>query len=210
MGTVTLAVPSLHSEFGEAACALLHFTRRLAMELSLLALLFASLVSSVMAVRYYNHAGFVGGMPVESDARKQWTRAGTAYVGKAGVLYSWGLRQLLLLVRPWSPSFFSRWRAPLLPCSSQRSYSASTGFSLGPLCRKRAEASCLATCSLANGRTQTLESPGTLTTRSSSSTNLSGGMPARHCSTLFDSSSALSLRSLTCRPGSPRCHTSIA
>jgi hypothetical protein len=97
MGTVTLAVPSLHAEFGDAASPFPHFTPRLAMELVLLALLFASLVSSVMAVRYYNHAGFVGGMPVESDARKHWTPAGTAYVRKAGVLYSWGLRQLVLL-----------------------------------------------------------------------------------------------------------------
>ena len=98
MGTVTLAVPSLHAELGTGeASALPHFTPRLAMELVLLALLFASLVSSVMAVRYYNHACFVGGMPVESDARKRWTAAGTAYVRKAGVLYSWGLRQLVLL-----------------------------------------------------------------------------------------------------------------
>ena len=97
MGTVTLAVPSLNAEFGDAASVLPQLTPRLAMELVLLALLFASLVSSAMAVRYYNHAGFVGGMPVESDARKRWTAAGTAYVRKAGVLYSWGLRQLVLL-----------------------------------------------------------------------------------------------------------------
>lgn len=94
-GTVTLAVPSLHAELGTAA--LPNFTPRLAMELTLLALLFASLVSSVMAVRYYGHAGFVGGMPVASEARQQWTSAGTLYVRKAGVLYSWGLRQLVLV-----------------------------------------------------------------------------------------------------------------
>lgn len=97
MGTVTLAAPSLHAEFGNPASVLPNFTARLAMELVLLALLFASLVSSVMAVRYYNHAGFVGGMPVDSQARKLWTPAGTAYVRKAGVLYSWGLRQLVLV-----------------------------------------------------------------------------------------------------------------
>jgi len=97
MGTVTIAVPSLHAELGDAAASLPHFTPRLAMELVLLALLFASLVASVMAVRYYNHAGFIGGMPVESDARRRWTPAGTAYVRKAGILYSWGLRQLVLL-----------------------------------------------------------------------------------------------------------------
>jgi hypothetical protein len=97
MGTVTLAVPSLHAELANATSMLQGFTPRLAMELVLLSLLFASLVSSVMAVRYYNHAGFVGGMPVGSEARKFWAPAGTAYVRKAGVLYSWGLRQLVLI-----------------------------------------------------------------------------------------------------------------
>ncbi|GAC1603676.1 MAG: hypothetical protein NVS3B2_08370 [Ramlibacter sp.] len=97
MGTVTLAVPSLHGELGDAASVLPQVTPRLAMELVLLALLFASLVSSVMAVRYYNHAGFVGGMPVDSETRKRWAPAGTAHVRKAGVLYSWGLRQFILL-----------------------------------------------------------------------------------------------------------------
>ena len=97
MGIVSLAAPSLHAQCGAAASELPLVTPRLAMELVLLAMLFASLVCSVMAVRYYNHAGFVGGMPVESDARKHWTPAGTAYVRKAGVLYSWALRQLVLL-----------------------------------------------------------------------------------------------------------------
>ena len=45
-----------------------------------------------MAMRYYSHASFVGAMPLDSDARQQWTSAGTLYVRKAGVLYSWGLR----------------------------------------------------------------------------------------------------------------------
>lgn len=68
METDTLAVPSLPAQFSDGATALAYFTPRLAMEFVLLTLLFASLVSSVMAVRYYNHAGFVGGMPVDSDA----------------------------------------------------------------------------------------------------------------------------------------------
>ncbi len=57
---------------------------------AVIALLFVSLVSSVMAARYYNHAGFIGGMPVESEAGRRWAPAGTAYVRKAGVLYGWG------------------------------------------------------------------------------------------------------------------------
>ena len=99
MGTVTLAASSLHPNFGDDAAALPPFTPRLAMELVLLALLFASLVCSVMAVRFYNHAGFIGGMTVKSGARKRWSAAGAAIVRKAGVLYVWGL-QLLVLLAP--------------------------------------------------------------------------------------------------------------
>lgn len=96
MGTVTLAAPSLRHSLA-AADGLPVFTPRLALELVLLALLFASLVASVMAVRYYNHAGFIGGMPVGSPQRLQWTAAGVSYVRQAGVLYGWGLRHLILV-----------------------------------------------------------------------------------------------------------------
>ncbi|RZI94453.1 MAG: DUF599 domain-containing protein [Variovorax sp.] len=96
MGTVTLAAPSLHLSLGEAA-ALPRVTPRLVLELLLLAFLFASLVCSAMAVRYYNHAGFISGMPVESEARQRWALAGAAYVRRAGLLYSWGLRHLILV-----------------------------------------------------------------------------------------------------------------
>lgn len=96
LGTVTLAAPSLHVGFGEAA-ALSTLTPRLVLELLLLTLLFSSLVCSAMAVRYYNHAGFISGMPVASEARQRWTSAGTAYVRRAGLLYSWGLRHLILV-----------------------------------------------------------------------------------------------------------------
>ena len=96
MGTVTLAAPSLHLSFGEAA-VLPSVTPRLMLELLLLTLLFASLVCSAMAVRYYNHVGFISGMPVASEARQRWGPAGTAYVRRAGLLYSWGLRHLILV-----------------------------------------------------------------------------------------------------------------
>ncbi|MDM0110217.1 DUF599 family protein [Variovorax sp. J22R24] len=62
-----------------------------------MALLLASLLSSVMAVRYYNHAGFISAMPVGSDARSRWRDAGIAYLRRAGILYSWGLRHLVLV-----------------------------------------------------------------------------------------------------------------
>jgi Protein of unknown function, DUF599 len=111
MGTATLAVPSLHVGFSEVAGAP-GASARLALELALMALLFASLVSSVMAVRYYNHAGFIGAMPVGSAARKRWADAGSTYVCRAGVLYSWGLRHLVL-VAPILASIFQPITGPV-------------------------------------------------------------------------------------------------
>ena len=102
IGTVTLVAPSLHASF-DGLVMLPSVTPRLVLELLLLALLFASLVCSAMAVRYYNHVGFISGMPVESEARRRWAEAGTSYVQLAGVLYSWGLRYLILV-------------APILAC----------------------------------------------------------------------------------------------
>lgn len=96
IGTVTLASPSLRAGFGEAS-GMAGLTPRLALELVLMALLFASLVSSAMAVRYYNHVGFIAGMPVDSDARRRWAAAGSLHVRRAGILYSWGLRHLILV-----------------------------------------------------------------------------------------------------------------
>lgn len=92
MGSVTLAAPSLRS--GTAA---LRLTPQLGLELLLMAMLFASLVCSAMAVRYYNHAGFIAAMPVDSDTRRHWSETGAAYLRRAGLLYSWGLRHLVLI-----------------------------------------------------------------------------------------------------------------
>jgi hypothetical protein len=97
MGTVTLAAPSLRAGFEQAGSGLPFLPARLLLELALMALLFASLVCSAMALRYYNHAGFIVGMPVGSEARGRWTRAGCAYVRRAGLLYSWALHHLILI-----------------------------------------------------------------------------------------------------------------
>ena len=97
MGTLALAAPSLDASF-ETARGVSDVSPRLILELLLLALLFASLVSTMMAVRFYNHAGFIGGMPVDSEARKRWAHAGVRYVRRAGILYGVGLRQLVLVV----------------------------------------------------------------------------------------------------------------
>jgi Protein of unknown function, DUF599 len=96
IASATLSAPSLHTGFGAVTNAP-SFTPRLALELVLLALLFASLVSSAMAIRYYNHAGFIASMPIDSEARRRWESTGSAYVRRAGVLYSWGLRHLIMI-----------------------------------------------------------------------------------------------------------------
>lgn len=97
MGTVTLAAPSLHAGLDRAQ-GVAGLGPRLVLEGVLLALLCASLVSTMMAVRFYNHAGFIAGMPVESAARARWAAAGVRYVRRAGVLYGVGLRQLVLVM----------------------------------------------------------------------------------------------------------------
>jgi len=97
MGTATLAVPALHASIDAAADSPM-FTARLALELLLLVVLLASLVASVMAARYYHHASFVCAMPVGSATRERWRAVGRAYVRRAGILYSWGLKHLILVV----------------------------------------------------------------------------------------------------------------
>lgn len=109
IGTITLAASSLHFSFGAGDAISQHFTARLALELVLMSTLFASLVCSVMAVRYFNHAGFIASMPVASYERRPWSVTGLIYLRRAGVLYSWGLRHLILaapiltsIVYPWA------------------------------------------------------------------------------------------------------------
>ena len=96
-GSVTLVAPSLHAAFGTVQ-GTPTLDARLVLELMLLALLCVSLVSAVMAVRFYSHAAFIGGMPVDSDTRTRWSKAGVRYVRRAGILYGVGLRQLVLVV----------------------------------------------------------------------------------------------------------------
>ncbi|MBX3665733.1 MAG: DUF599 domain-containing protein [Burkholderiales bacterium] len=97
MGTVTLAAPSLNATFGAAVTGIPQLTPRMTLELVLMVLLFASLVASAMAIRYYNHVSFISSIPVGSPEREQWQHTGTIYVRRAGVMYSWALRHLILV-----------------------------------------------------------------------------------------------------------------
>jgi len=96
MGTITLAggsvlesVSHLRTEGGIPLRPLLEGLLMLA--------LFASYVCSAMAMRYFNHAGFVMSMPVQSEQRKPLEPLARDYVERAGLLYSWGLRFFLMV-----------------------------------------------------------------------------------------------------------------
>jgi len=97
IGSVTLAAPTLHGAATDGDWNTLVITPRLALELVLMAQLLASLIASTMSVRYYNHVGFIAAMPVGSPERVRWQGAGVRYVRRAGLLYGWGLRHLVLV-----------------------------------------------------------------------------------------------------------------
>ncbi len=97
MGTATLAAPSLHEALADTTDLSRLLAPRPVLELLLLGLLFLSLVSSVMAVRYYTHVSYIVGMPSDSTAKKPWLVAGRLYIRQAGRLYSLGLRHLVLV-----------------------------------------------------------------------------------------------------------------
>jgi uncharacterized membrane protein len=96
MGTITLAggavvesVSNLQSDGG--------ISLRPVLEGLLMLALFASYVCSAMAMRYFNHAGFVMSLPVGSEQRKPLEPLARDYVERAGLLYSWGLRFFLMV-----------------------------------------------------------------------------------------------------------------
>jgi uncharacterized membrane protein len=96
MGTITLAggtvLESISHPQAEGALLL-----RPVLEALLMLALFASYVCSSMAMRYYNHAGFVMSMPAQSAERKPLDPMAQVYVERAGLLYSWGLRFFLMI-----------------------------------------------------------------------------------------------------------------
>lgn len=96
MGTITLAggtmLETMSQLRGQGELQL-----RTVLEVLLMLSLFASYVCSAMAMRYYNHAGFVMSMPAQSEPRKALDPLAQDYVERAGLLYSWGLRCFLMV-----------------------------------------------------------------------------------------------------------------
>ena len=91
MGTASLAAPSIHAQLNQGGVAPQTF-----IELCLLTLLFSALTAAVISARYFHHTSFVVGMPIGSAQRTRWSPLGERYLNKAGALYGWALRQLIL------------------------------------------------------------------------------------------------------------------
>jgi len=96
MGTITLTGSSLVDSISHLRAGGMPPLRSVLEGLLMLAL-FASYVCSSMAMRYFNHTGFVMSMPVESEQRKPVNSLAMEYVERAGLLYSWGLRFFLMI-----------------------------------------------------------------------------------------------------------------
>jgi hypothetical protein len=94
IGAANLSAPSFRASLGNVG---LEFSARLMLELVVLALLFVSLVSTVLAVRSYNHASFIVSMPVGSSARRRWMPTASDHLRRAGALYGVGLHHLVLV-----------------------------------------------------------------------------------------------------------------
>ena len=110
MGTLSLTAAAASRELAEVGAG--HLSVRLALELLLLATLFASYVCSAMAMRFFNHAGYVMSMPIGSPQRTRHAPMAARYVRRAGLLYSWGLR-LFLYVAPVVAGLLSPWAMPV-------------------------------------------------------------------------------------------------
>lgn len=97
MGSISLAAPSFNAMVSTGAAPSDFLAPRHLLELVLLLFLFISLLSSVMAVRYYTHASFIAGMPADAQEKRAWIAIGEQYVRKAGLFYSTGLRYFVLI-----------------------------------------------------------------------------------------------------------------
>ena len=63
----------------------------------LLCALFAVFILSAMAVRFFNHAGYILATPIAADVEDGLTELGARYVSRAGYLHSLSLRSFLLV-----------------------------------------------------------------------------------------------------------------
>lgn len=97
MGTATLASTRLRAPQPELIAPLLHPTPRLVLLALLIGVLFATFLLSVMAVRYFNHAGYMLSTLSEGEQRETLARLAERTLGRAGNYYSLSMRTFLWL-----------------------------------------------------------------------------------------------------------------
>lgn len=104
MGGITL----LHSNWASQAMAAQQAVL-LQHALAVLVLLGLSFVTSMLSARQWHHAGFVAGMPVDSEARQKWQPLGHRCLYRAGHYYAlsvrllmWCVPVLLVGIFPWA------------------------------------------------------------------------------------------------------------
>jgi hypothetical protein len=83
---------SLTASKGELLARASRLTLMGGLEIALVLTLFATYVCAAMAMRYYHHAGFILSLPVGAPERASREPLASAYVQRAGLLYSWSLR----------------------------------------------------------------------------------------------------------------------
>jgi hypothetical protein len=114
--TASTAVLVLVSSFNLLASRAIEnrslLSTRYLLELGLGTSLFAAFVCSVIAMRYYHHAGFIMSLPVGTPERAAREEVAIAYVQRAGILYSWSLR-CFLFAAPLGAGLMHAWLMPV-------------------------------------------------------------------------------------------------
>lgn len=87
--------------------------------LLLVLILFAAFILSIMAVRFFNHTGYMLSMPTQPAERERLIRYAQNSIVRAGIYYSWSIR-VLLWIAPVAAGIASPvlmpWVAAILLC----------------------------------------------------------------------------------------------
>lgn len=104
MGVVTL----LSNRLGPEGLHAITLGPKVVVAALLMAIMFVTFVLSVMAVRFFNHAGYLMGSQAQGDARAAISDLAARYMVRAGNYYSQGMRTLLWLT-PAATGLVSLW-----------------------------------------------------------------------------------------------------
>lgn len=108
MGGITL----LSTRISWEAALVTGITPRAALAAILIVILFTTFVLSAMAVRFFNHTGYLMGTPASGPGRQALVELAVRYVVRAGNYYSQGMRTLLWLM-PVIVGLVSPWLMPV-------------------------------------------------------------------------------------------------